>query len=75
MLENTEGAINTGQYREMATLCTQDTRRRETKQKHTTQFVLVITTQTKTNNINQTSVLVQATGDKDEPNINHMRKS
>ena len=39
MLENTEGAINTGQYREMATLCTQDTAKRN-KTKHTTQSVL-----------------------------------
>ena len=31
--------------------------------------------QTNRNNINQTWVLVQATGGKDEPNIDHMRKS
>jgi hypothetical protein len=73
MLENTEGAINTGQYREMATLCTQDTAKRN-KTKHTTQSVLDNHyIQTNRNNINQTWVLVQATGGKNEPNIDHMR--
>ena len=58
----------------VATLGTQDTRRRQTKQK--TQHNICWTPQyAHTNNVNRTWVLLQTTGGKDEPNIVFMRKS
>jgi hypothetical protein len=47
----------------LAILATQDTRRRQTKQK------IQHYTQTCTNNVNKTCALLQTTGGKDEPNI------
>ena len=52
MLENTEGAIKNGQYRETGN--TGYTRRRKTKQKHNTICVGHHYTQTNTNNVNKT---------------------
>jgi hypothetical protein len=51
------------------------TRRRQTKQKHNTIYVGHHYTQTNTNNVNKTCLLLQTTGGKDEPNIVFMRKS
>jgi hypothetical protein len=45
-----------------------NTRRRQTKQKHSTIFVGHHCTQTNTNNVNKTWTLLQTTGGKDEPN-------
>ena len=45
------------------------TRRRKTKQKHSTIYVGHSYTQPNTNNANQTFTLLQTTGGKDEPNI------
>ena len=70
MLENTEVTIHKGQSRE-----TGNTRRRKTKQKHNTICVGHHYTQTNTNNVNKTSVFLQTTGGKNEPNIDFMRKS
>jgi len=70
MLENTEVTIHKGQSRK-----TGNTRRRKAKQKHNTICVGHHYTQTNTNDVNKTSVLLQTTGGKDEPNIDFMRKS
>ena len=51
------------------------TRRRKTKQKHYTLCVGHHYTQTNTNNVNKTRVLLQTTGGKDELNIIFMWKS
>jgi hypothetical protein len=51
------------------------TRRRQTKQKHNTIYVGHHYTQTNTNNVNKTCLLLQTTVGKDEPNIGFMRKS
>ena len=59
----------------LATLGTQDTRRRLTKQKHNTICVEHRYTQTNTNNVNKTRAILQTTGGKDDPNIVLMRKS
>jgi hypothetical protein len=67
MLENTEGAIKTGQSRETGNIGY--TRRRQTNEKHTTICVGYHYTQTNTNNVNKTRVLLQTTGSKDEPNM------
>ena len=42
---------------------------KEKENKNTTQYVLDTTTQGNTNNVNKTSILLQTTGGKDEPNI------
>ena len=47
---------------------TQDTIRRQTKQKHNTVCVEQHYAQTNTNNVNKTWDLLQTTGGKDEPN-------
>ena len=63
-MENTEGAFkNIGNSEKLATLDTQDTERRQTKQ--TAHYY----TKTNTNNVNKTWVLLQATGGNDERNI------
>jgi len=59
----------------LATFGTQDTRRRQAKQKHTTIRVGHHYTQTNTNNVNKAWTFLQTTGGKDEPNIVCMRKS
>jgi hypothetical protein len=59
----------------LTTLGTQNTRRRQTKQKHNTICVEHHYAQTNTNNVNKTYALIQITGGKDEPNIDLMRKS
>jgi len=51
------------------------TRRRQTKQKHNTIFVEHHYTQTNTDNVNKTGVVLPTTKDKDEPNIIVLRKS
>jgi hypothetical protein len=53
----------------LATLGTQDTRRRQTKQKHNTICVWHHYAQTNTNNVNKIWTLLQTTGGKDEPSI------
>ena len=53
----------------LATLGTQDTRRRQIKQ-NTHHYA-----QTNTNNVNKTKALLQTIGGKDKPNIVSMRKS
>ena len=73
MLENTEGAIKNGQYRETGNIVY--TIQRKTKQKHNTICVGHHYTQTNLNKINKTWTLLQTTGDKDEPNIVLMWKS
>ena len=57
------------------TLGTQDTGRREGKQKHNTIYVGHYYSQANTNNVSQTWALLQPTGGKDEPKIVFMRKS
>jgi len=64
MLENTEGAIKNGQSRETGNIGY--TRWRKTKQKHNTICVGHHYTQTNTNNVNKTWVLLQTTGGKDD---------
>jgi len=59
----------------LATLGTQDTRRRQTKQKHNTICVVHPYAQANTNNVNKTWALLQTTRGKDEPNIVFMWKS
>ena len=49
-------------------LATKTTRRRKRK-KNTSQYVFDTTTQTSTNNVNKTWVILQTTGGKDELNI------
>jgi len=56
MLENTEGAIKKGQYRETGNIGY--TRRRKTKQNLNTICVAYHCTQTHTNNVNRTSALL-----------------
>jgi len=58
----------------LATLGTQDTRRRQTKQKHNKICVGNHYTQAKTNNVNKTWALLHTTGVKSEPNVVYMRK-
>ena len=58
----------------LATLGTLNTRR-QTKQKQKTQYAGHHYTETNTNNIIKTWVLLQTTGGKDEPNIVFMRKT
>jgi len=60
---------------QLATLGTQDTGRRQTKEKHNTICGGHYYAQTNTNNINWTWALLQTTGGKDEPNIVIMCKS
>ena len=65
MLENTEGAIKFGQFRETSNIGY--TRQRKTKQRHNTiQNVYVghHYTQRNTNNVNKTWALLQTTGGK-----------
>jgi len=52
MLENTEGAIKEGQWRETGNIGY--TGRRKTKQKHNTIYVGHFYAQTNTNNVNKT---------------------
>jgi phage-related protein len=59
----------------LATQGTQDTRRRQTKQKLNTICVGHHYEQTNTNNLNKTLALLQTTGGKDEQNIVFLRKS
>ena len=68
-LENTEGAIKTGQSRE-----TGKHKVHTRRKKHNTICVGHHYTQTITNNINRTWTLLQITGSKDEPNIVLIRK-
>jgi hypothetical protein len=56
----------------LAPWCTQG---KDKQNKNTTQYVLDITTQANTNNVNKTSTLLQTTGGKDEPNIVFVWKS
>jgi hypothetical protein len=67
MLENTEGAIKKGQYKETGKIGY--TRRRKRKQKHNTICVGHHYAQTNTTNVNKTCTLLQTTEGKDEPNI------
>jgi quinolinate synthase len=73
MLENTEGAIKNGQYRETGNIVY--TVRRKIKQKQNTICVGHHYTQTNVNKVNKTWTLLQTTSDKDEPNIVLMWKS
>jgi hypothetical protein len=66
-LENTERAIINGKSREIGNIVY--TRRRTNKQKHNTIWVEHHYTQTNTNNVNKTGILLQTTWGKDEPNI------
>jgi hypothetical protein len=67
-LENTKETIKNGrQSRETGNM--RYTRRRKTKQKHSTIYVGHNYTQPNTNNANQAFTLLQTTGGKDEPNI------
>jgi hypothetical protein len=61
----------------LPTMDTQDTRRRQTKQKtqHNTICVRDHYMQTNTNNVNKTWAHLQTTGGKDEPYIVIIRKS
>jgi len=59
----------------LATFGTQDTRRRQTKQKHNTIRVGHHYTKTNTNNVNKRRAFLETTGGKDDPNIVCMRKS
>ena len=72
-VENTEGAIKDGQYRNTGNIGY--TKQRKTKQRHHTIWVELHSTQLNTNNLNMTRTLPQTTGGKDEPNISFMRKS
>jgi len=56
-LENTEGAITNGQFRETGNIVY--TRRRKTKQKHNTIYNGHNSTQANTNNLNKTRTLLQ----------------
>ena len=67
MLENTEGAITNGHYRETGNIGY--TIWRENKTKHNTICVCHHYAQANTNNVNKTWALLQTTGGKDEPNI------
>ena len=75
-LENTERAIKKMNNPEkLATLGTQYTRRRQTKQKHnSTIWVGHHYTQRNTNKVKKTRSLLQTTGGKEEPNIEFIRK-
>jgi hypothetical protein len=60
----------------LATLGTQYTRRRQTKQKHnSTIWVGHHYAERNTNNVKKTRSLLQANGGKEEPNIEFIRKS
>jgi len=59
----------------LATFVTQETRRRQTKQKHNTICVGHHYAQANTNNVNKTWTLLQTTESKDAPNIFFMWKS
>jgi len=59
----------------LATLGTQDTRRRPINQKQNTQYVGHNYAQTDINNINKTQAPLQTTGGKDDQNIIFMPKS
>ena len=65
LIENIEGAIKKGQSRETGNIGY--TRRRQTKQTHTTICVRHHFMQANTNNVNKTRDLLQTTGGKDEP--------
>ena len=69
-LENTKGAIKTGQFRQ--TDNTGHTRRRNTKQKNNPKCVGHH--YTNTNNVNNTCTFLQTTGDKDIDTIVFMWK-
>ena len=73
MLENTEGTIKNGKYRETGNIGY--TRRRQTKQKHKAICVGLHYVKTNTSNVNRTWALLQTTEGKDKPNIVFMRKS
>ena len=66
-LQNTEGAIKNGQFRDTGNIGY--TRRRKTKQRHNTICFDHYYTQAKTNNVNKTRVILQTIAGKDEPNI------
>ena len=66
MLENIEGAIKKGKSRQTGNIGY--TRRRQTKQTHTTICVRHHFMQTNTNNVNKTRALLETTGGKNEPN-------
>ena len=68
MLEKTEGVIKNGQPRDNGSIGY--TRRRHTKQN--TICVGHHYTQTNTNSVNKTCVVLQTTGGKDKPNIGFM---
>ena len=70
MLENNEGAIKNGQYRETGNIWY--TRRRQTKQKRNT---LCVGHHYNANNVDKTCALLQTNGVKDEPNIVFMLQS
>ena len=53
----------------LTTLGTQDTRRRQAKQKHNTLCVEHHYAKTKTNNVRKSRTLLQENGGKDKPNI------
>jgi hypothetical protein len=59
----------------LATLGTQNTRRRQTKQKTQHNMCWTPLFATNTNNVNKTRALLQTTGGKDESNIVIIRKS
>ena len=63
-----KGQSRTNNPEKLATVGTQDARRRQRKQKHYTICVGHHCTQTNTNNVNKTWTLLQTTGGKDEPN-------
>ena len=73
--ENQKGQSRMDNPEKLTTLGTQNTRRRQTKQKHNTICVEHHYAQTNTNNVNKTYALIQTTGGEDEPNIVLMRKS
>jgi len=60
MLENTEGAIKNGQYRETGNIG--HTRRRQIKQQHNTLCIGHTYMQANTYNVNKTWALLQTTG-------------
>ena len=68
MLENTEGTIKNGEYRETGNIDEE-----KKTHKHNTICVVHHYTLTNTNNVNKKRILLQTTGGKDKPNIDFIR--